>query len=264
MKRQIIAAMLLVFVAAGSAFSQAQQPAAPGEVVLMIAPVRAIGDDGKSAWISQAVQQNLLNDLSRLQSVRPILPKEPVADLESAIKAAKAQNATHVFEGSFQLGDPGSRITGQILDLRTNQYVGAAKATGALRELFALEDSISEQVRRIALAQVKVEVRPLPAPAVNANDVAIQPEGPVQIRRQFPWDRDKPFLEEARRQAIIDRDYEDSRYRTTYTYGSSYYGYGGYYSRPWYGYGGVTFFPGGVIRGRAVFFPGGVINVGRW
>src|SRR5688572_32843857 len=114
MKRQIIAAMLLVFVAAGSAFSQAQQPAAPGEVVLMIAPVRAIGDDGKSAWISQAVQQNLLNDLSRLQSVRPILPKEPVADLESAIKAAKAQNATHLFEGSFQLGDPGIRITGQI------------------------------------------------------------------------------------------------------------------------------------------------------
>ncbi len=248
MRTSIIAALLPSLLTL-HLHAQAQLPG-PAEVVIMIAPVRQIGDDGKSAWISQAVQQNLLNDLSRLHTVKPILPQDPVTDLESAIKAAKAQGATHLFEGSFQLGDPGIRITGQILDLRTNQYVGGAKATGPLRELFALEDSISEQVRRVALAQVKV--KPLPAPAANINDVAIQPQGPVQIPRRFPWEIYKPFLAEARRQAILDRDYEESLYRTTYTY-PAYYGYS-YYSRPWYGY---------VVNFRTghIYFPAGF---GRW
>ncbi|HEV8605576.1 MAG TPA: hypothetical protein VGQ99_09435 [Tepidisphaeraceae bacterium] len=238
----------------------AQQPPAPTEITIFLSPLRPIGDDGKSAWISQAFQQNLLNDLARLQQVRPLPPTNPVTDLESAIKAAKSAGATHLFEGSYQLADPGIRITAQILDLRTNQYIGAAKATGPLRDLFALEDSITDQVKRIALAQVRLQAPPI-APQPALPPLAIRPDGPVQ----FPWDRDKPFIEEVRRQTLLDAEYEASNYRTTYTYGGyGYYGYGGYY-RPWRyygGYGGLTFFPGGVIRGRAVFFPGGVINVG--
>jgi TolB-like protein len=257
MRIHILAAMLLI-ISNTTLAQQAAPPApAPGEVVIFVAPLRAIGEDGKTAWISQAVQQNVINDLTRLQKVRPVAAPGDATDLETLIKAAKAANATHLFEGSYQLGDPGIRITGQILDLRTNQYVGAAKATGPLRELFALEDSIAEQVKRAVIAQVRIEAKAIPqAPAIA--DVAIKPDGPVQ----FPWDRDKPFIAEAKRRAILDSQYEESLYRHTYTYGvSGYYGYGGYY-RSWCGQGGVTFFPGGVIRGRAVFFPGGVINVG--
>src|SRR6266850_1804764 len=213
----------------------AQQAGAPPEITIFLSPLRAVGEDGKTAWISQSVQQNILHDHARVQGVRPILPTIPPADRDVAIKDAKAAGANLLLEGSYTLADPGIRITIQILDLRTNQYIGAAKATGPLRELFALEDSIAEQVKRMALAQVRLHA-PAAAPQQQLPPVAIPGNGPVQM--QFPWDRDKPFLAEAKRQAILDAEYEASNYRTTYTYGvSGYYGYGyGSYYRPYYGY----------------------------
>jgi len=259
MKINILATLLLLI--ASTALAQQATPAP--EITIFLSPLHPIGDDGKSAWISQAIQQNILNDLTRLQSIRPIPSTTPLADHESAIKAAKSAGATLLLEGSYTLAEPGIRITIQILDLRTNQYIGAAKATGPLAELFALEDSIADQVKRLALKQVHLATPPAAAqPALPP--VAIAGNGPVQI--QFPWDRDKPFLAEAKRQTLLDSAYEESLYRNTYTYGPySYYGYGysgygGYYYRPYYG--GPTYFPGGGFRGRGSFyFSSGYINV---
>ena len=234
----------------------AQQAAAPPEITIFLSPVRVVGEDGKTAWISQSVQQNILHDLTRVQGVRPILPTTPPADREAAIKAAKSAGAHFLLEGSYTLADPGIRITIQILDLRTNAYIGAAKVTGALRELFALEDSVAEQVKRMAVAQVKLRA-PAAAPQQQLPPVAIPGNGPVQM--QYPWDRDKPFIAQEIRRTLLDSEYEDSLYRTTYTCGPyGYYGYGGYY-RPYYR--PITYFPGPVIRARgAYFFPGGAVG----
>ena len=254
MRFHLLATLLLTISTA-----RAQQAApTPPETTIFLSPLRAVGEDGKTAWISQSVQQNILHDLTRVQGVRSILPTIPPADRDVAIKDAKAAGANFLLEGSYTLADPGIRITIQILDLRTNQYIGAAKATGPLRELFALEDSIAEQVKRMALAQVRLHA-PAAAPQQQLPPVAIPGNGPVQM--QFPWDRDKPFLAEAKRQAILDSEYEASNYRNTYTYGvSGYYGYGyGGYYRPYYR--PITYFSGPVIRGRgAYFFPGGAVG----
>jgi len=226
------------------------------EITIFLSPLRPIGEDGKTAWISQAVQQNIFHDLTRLQGVRPILPTTPPADRDAAITAAKSARANFLLEGSYTLADPGIRITVQLLDLRTNQYIGAAKATGPLRELFALEDSIAEQVRRIALAQVRLNAPPA-APQQPLPPVAIPGNGPVQ-QAQFPWDRDKPFIAHEIRKTLLDSAYEESRYRTTYTYPTyGYYGYGYGYYRPYYG----GYYPRPAFRG-AYFFPNGFISSG--
>jgi TolB-like protein len=255
MRFHLLATLLLIIPSAS-----AQQAApAPPELTIFLPPLQAVGEDGKTAWIAQAVQQNVLNDLSRLQGVRPILPATPPADRDAAIKAAKSAGANFLLEGSYTLADPGIRITVQLLDLRTNQYIGAAKATGPLRELFALEDSIAEQVRRIAVAQVQLRA-PAAAPQQQLPPVAIPGNGPVQ-QSQFPWDRDKPFLANEIRKTILDSEYEDSLYRTTYTYGpGSYYGYGygGYFPtyRP-------VYYPRPFFRGRGnYFFSNGMISIG--
>src|SRR3954466_16030061 len=108
---------------------RAQQPAPP-ELTIFLSPLKPIGEDGKTAWISQSIQQNLLNELTRIQGIRPIVPLIPPADHDVAIKDAKAAGAQFLIEGSYTLADPGLRITVQILDLRTSAYIGAAKATG--------------------------------------------------------------------------------------------------------------------------------------
>jgi len=229
------------------------------ELTIFIGPLTPIGEDGKTAWISQAVQQNILNDLTRVQGVKPILPAAPPADRDAAIKAAKSAGAHFLLEGSYTLADPGIRITIQVFDLKTNTYIGSAKATGPLRELFALEDSIAEQIHRIAEHQVTLRA-PAAAPQQPLPPVAIPGNGPVQ-QQQYPWDRDKPFIANEIRKTLLDRDYEDSRYRTTYTYPSyGYYGYGysgyaGYY-RPYYGG-----FYRPVFRGYGAWsFPNGFIS----
>src|SRR6266568_6942095 len=107
--------LLSIFVLLFSSPLLAQQAAAPPEITIFLSPLHTIGDDGKSAWISQAIQQNVLSDLTRIQSVKPLLPTTPPADHNSAIKAAKSAGATLLLEGSYTLADPGIRITVQIL-----------------------------------------------------------------------------------------------------------------------------------------------------
>jgi len=255
MKIIILAAALFLI----TSTTLAQQTAPGPEITIYLAPLKPVGDDGNTAWISQSVQQNILNDLIRLQGVKPILPATPPADRDAAIAAAKAAGAQFLLEGSYTLADPGVRLTLQLLDLRTNAYIGAAKATGPLRELFALEDSISEQVKRMAQTQVKLRA-PAAAPQQQLPPVAIPGNGPVRV--EYPWDRDKPFIAREIRRTLLDSDYEDSMYRNTYTYGPyGYYGYGysghsSYYYRAYYPY-----FPGPVFRIRgSYFFNGGAVG----
>src|SRR5258706_228962 len=84
----------------------------------------------------------------------PAPPAHPAAHAEPAIKPAKSAGATLLLEGPSARAEPGTRITIQSLDLRPNQCIAAAKATGPLAELFAREDSIADQVKRLALEQV--------------------------------------------------------------------------------------------------------------
>src|SRR5688500_534432 len=151
MRIHLLATLLLI-----TATAHAQQQAPPPEITIFLSPLKPVGEDGKTAWISHSIQQNIHHELTRLQGVRPILPTIPPADRDVAIKDAKAAGASLLLEGSYTLADPGIRITIQIFDLRTNAYIGAAKATGPLKDLFALEDSIAEQVRRISEAQVRL------------------------------------------------------------------------------------------------------------
>src|SRR3954462_1268886 len=68
---------------------RAQQPAPP-ELTIFLSPLKPIAEDGKTAWISQSIQQNLLNEAPRLQGIGPSAPLIPPADHDVAIKDAKA------------------------------------------------------------------------------------------------------------------------------------------------------------------------------
>src|SRR5580765_5294095 len=103
MRTAILPALLLLL---SSSPLLAQQAHTPPEITIFLSPLKPIDEDGKSAWISQSIQQNLLNDLSRLQNIRPIVPLIPPADHDIAIKDAKAAGAQFLIEGSYTLADP--------------------------------------------------------------------------------------------------------------------------------------------------------------
>jgi TolB-like protein len=270
-----------------------ERRAAPAEVAadpsVLLMPFQAIGDAGVMPWLGQAIQQNVLNELSRGTGLDPVVPPKDtaaVSDADSARKAADAQKARFVLYGSFHAAGRDLRITGQILDVKSNRHIGGVKATGSTRDLFLLEDTIASQARRILLAAVPAAAPAAPAPA---DEAVARADDDLPDPGEFPWDKDRYTIQDAREQLILDRynftaSYDRWRYYPDHYGFYSGYGLYGYY--PWYsGFnwrqhrhhhhhkhgttfgryrGGLTFFPGGIARGRLRAIPGGVINVGYW
>lgn len=165
------AIILLAFACPAMASQPLPQPM--DVLLLPFAPVNQAEE-----WIGQAVQQNLLNELGRSKFISPITPvnppKQPVADIAAALKAVETTAASFVVFGSYQVTEAGARLTGQVLDVKTGRLVGSAKATGPMRDLFALEDELATQVRKVLLS-----LRPQPEP--QNTFVPVVPETVAQI-----------------------------------------------------------------------------------
>jgi len=233
---KIWASILAVFLtsAALPAEPAAQQPA--GATVLLL-PLKPIGDVGSHTWIAEAIEQNLVNELSRGQSVTSTILAKPAADVSTAaeaLKAAGGTGASHVLFGSYQVNAAGLRITAQVLDMKTGKAIGSLKATGALRDLFSLEDEIAGQLKRLLMAATAA-----PAPAAQqggaapqANAFAIRPNGPLV---QNPWSRDQDLINRAQ----SGYDYWANRYN----YGNlPYWGWWPEcYAYPGWTYGGIAY-----------------------
>jgi TolB-like protein len=249
------------------------KPTPVGDLSVLVLPFTPIGE-AKADWVGQAVQQNVLSELSRVTGVMPITPTtrpSQVLDLKSAKAEADKAGAAIVLYGTYQSTEEGVRLTGQLLDARNGRFIGGVKATGTMKEIFAVEDAASDQVKRIltqhrAANQPQVAIAPPAAPAPVA-PVAPPPQAQA-IPQVWPWDLPNAFVDHVRDRVYSD-DYYPSYYN--YTYSSGFYGYpfGLYTTYPsWSGFHhhhgrsfGPTFFPGGVMNGPATFFPGGVV---RW
>lgn len=130
--------------------TQANQQA-PSVLVL---PFASLNDDAQREWISRAIQQNFVAELGDVNAVRLIAPASapknaPPVDLQGALQAARDARATLVVFGNYQVVDQDVRVTGQVVDGQSGQIVGNVKATGRMAELFAIEDSLADQVVHI-------------------------------------------------------------------------------------------------------------------
>lgn len=219
MKRFVVSLMMLI---GSTAYA-----AGPAKVLLL--PFDSAGPAEKQ-WIAKALQQNLLAELNRVNSVEPVIGTKVADNLDAALKAAADAKADYVIFGSYQAVDADLRMTGQVVDVAKKQTIAGLKTTGTQRDLFGLEDVIANQVKRalpqpVAVAQPPMLQQPPaqpiapPPPAVDVNAQARELE--AQIDRAI--DRLRYSTDNA------DNDYSDDNY-----YYSNY--YTPYYSYPVYGY----------------------------
>jgi TolB-like protein len=213
MLRPILLALLLIIFPATvravdpptTAPSQPHTIEAPPQ--MMVYPFSSIGDAGSQQWIGQAIQQSLLVQVSQPRALAWTIPATQPASAtnDPATAAAKAGAGLAVF-GSFQISGENVRITGQVVHVASGQVIGALSATGAVRDLFKLEDTLGTQLRDVLL--------PL------QNDVA--DAGPQQVPSyQSPDD-------------TIRYPSSDEDYSMPDNY-PSYGGYPGYYTAPYWG-----------------------------
>ena len=201
MKRLILLSLLLMGTSAWAA--------APAKVLLI--PFDSVGPAEKQ-WVAKALQQNLVAELSRVNSVQVVTQERAVTETEAALKAASAVSADYVVFGSYQAVDGDLRMTGQVLDVAKKQAVAGLKSTGSQRDLFGMEDVISHQVRR-ALPQPVVEAKAEMLQQPPAAPPAVEESGPVVM------DTNRKALE---LQDEIDRAIDRLRYAAPYEYGDYY------------------------------------------
>jgi TolB-like protein len=195
MKRAILPMLLLI----GSLTCAG----APAKVLLL--PFDSAGPAEKQ-WIAKAVQQNLIAELTRIDSVTPVAGTQIAATIEDALKAAQNANADYVVFGSYQAVDADLRMTGQVLDVAKKQAIAGLKSTGTQRDLFGMEDVIANQVRR-ALPQPIAQAGPEMLQQPPAQPVAAPPLAPpvVNVNQQAN-----------NLQQQIDRAIDRLRYATDY------------------------------------------------
>lgn len=254
--KSVHATFLLMLLFAAAAMAGAPPAAAQG-VDLLLLPFDEIGAGAKQSWISRAIQQSMTAELSRLRWVQLLdatpASSSPATDAAQAIRIAKAAGAQLVIFGSYQIVQADLRVTGQVLDVQTGRAVGGLKATGAIRDLFALEDTLAEQAKRLlpqpAVAEVKAQ-DPAPAPGPK---LAVEPNGPVRVGVYEGSD-----LERSLRYPDEYERWARQRYYYSAPDDYAYWGYGPYRSYPYGGQRG--YYP--YWRYGCGYFPGVSINVG--
>jgi TolB-like protein len=224
---------------------------------VLVFPFSALNDQ-PATWIGKGIQQNLMADLGRLPGVR-VLPRgdEQSVNATRAIELAKEAGAAYVVTGSYQLMNDELRCVGQIINVASGDIVGTLKTTGAMHELFALEDAISDQAARQLWPVISAN---RPAAAPMGNPPVINPTPPLQqdpMAGRYIGSSLQAWLETS----VNSRDYyhryifgQSPTYRDygyDYPYGYGYgrgYGYGlGYplYGHPFGGFGRVIIIKSG-------------------
>ena len=164
---------------------QAQAPAsrpAASQSVLVLPFVSPPGQ--QFDWIGKGIQQNLIAELSPDLRGTIVSPAgaQPTEDTTAALKAARDAKAAAVVFGSAQVIGKQIRLTGQVLDVAGGKSLGTLKATGALDDLFRLQDLLAAQA-----------VQALPRQLLNLRGMAAAQQSARPQIYQLPGDQPAPF-----------------------------------------------------------------------
>jgi TolB-like protein len=158
---------------------------------VIVAPFTESNEQQQPDWISRSLHQSLVDDVAAIPDVTVL----------NASKPASPSDAKYIIRATIQRGGNGElRISGRIEEVATGKTIGGFKAGGLERQLFAIEDSIADQVRATlggnddpayAQQQQRQQVTQ-PAPP--------QPQQPVMVA-------DGVFEGSDLQRALLDRDY---------------------------------------------------------
>jgi TolB-like protein len=243
--------LMAISVYAAPPATQPAPPAVARSCDVLILPFAVLGDQNVPPWVVTAVQKNMAADLARAHFAPATLNKSPPDAIE-AQNAGQSAGARYVIFGNTQSIDDMLRFDGQIMDVQSGTVIGGVSETGAARDLFSLEDSLSNQavgmLRREAAAAAEAANPPAPPPAPPAVAVAPPPARPYvrpyegsdlesYINANITPSNDYPApYRTALNRQMYWPGYTNG-YWPYYGYGYGYgFGYGYGYYRPWWGY----------------------------
>lgn len=126
------------------------RPAPPaGRLSICVLPFANMSDDPQQEYFSDGICEDVITDLSKVSSLFVVARTTTFAYKGRPIdvpRLAAELNVGHVLEGSVRRIGRRVRITAQLIDASTGGHVWAERYDRDLKDIFALQDEISEAI----------------------------------------------------------------------------------------------------------------------
>jgi serine/threonine protein kinase len=116
---------------------------------IAVLPFENLSPDPDNAFFADGLTEELITDLSKVQSLRVISRTSAMmykGAKKSAPVIAQELGVRYVVEGSVRRAGNSLRITAQLIDSSTDAHLWAEKYTGTLEDVFALQEQMSRQI----------------------------------------------------------------------------------------------------------------------
>jgi TolB-like protein/cytochrome c-type biogenesis protein CcmH/NrfG len=121
----------------------------PDKPAIAVLPFINMSDDAAQEYFSDGITEDLITSLSKLSGLFVIARNSLFTYKGRAVKpeqVSRELGVHYVLEGSVRKAANHVRVTAQLIDAASSYHVWAERYDGELKEIFALQDSITEQI----------------------------------------------------------------------------------------------------------------------
>jgi len=173
----------------------ADTAAAPSDASIAVLPFVNMSGDADNEYFSDGLSEELLNLLTRLQSLRvcsrtsSFALKGETVDMPTV---ARKLNVRYVLEGSVRRAGDRVRITAQFIDAIDDCHLWSESYDRELQDIFAVQDEIAAHiVEALKLTLTSDEQRAIQSTTENANALDYYLRGREQFHRTEPGHLEK-------------------------------------------------------------------------
>jgi len=149
----------------------------PEKPSIAVLPFTNMSDDPEQEYFSDGMTEEIINLLSKSQSILVIARNSTFTYKGKPVKVQQVSQelgAKYVLEGSVRKVGDKIRITAQLIDATTGNHIWSEKYDKELKDIFALQDEIAQQIAINLLAEYKesefTRIRRIPTDNLTAHD----------------------------------------------------------------------------------------------
>jgi adenylate cyclase len=123
--------------------------AAPAGISICVLPFANMSGDPEQEYFSDGISEDIITDLTKVSSLAVVSRNTAFHFKGKSVEVgqvAKQLKVTHVVEGSVRKAGGRVRITAQLIDAARDNQVWAERYDRDLKDIFALQDEISEAI----------------------------------------------------------------------------------------------------------------------
>ncbi len=183
----------------------------PDKPSIAVLPFENMSGDPEQEYFSDGITEDVITDLSKLSGLFVIARNSTFTYKGKPVKirqVAEELGVRYVLEGSVRRAGDQVRITAQLIDATTGGHVWAERYDGALTDVFALQDDVTQKiVAALAISMTDKEQAGRgrhDTENAGAYDAFLQGWAHYQLRTPDDLAKAVPYLEEAIR---LDSNY---------------------------------------------------------